>query len=133
MKTRPNSSNSYCEIKKISDAIYSGVGDSFAPGMRKVIEKYGTKIRPNPHIPWAMTFSIPTSLKNAFVVGIRYKKPDGTFTEDHILFQRRRNIRVFSKSELERLLPEYKGTHKGNPNFFEYTEREGLISLGALQ
>lgn len=129
MKVRPKSSKSYLEIKKISDKMYAGTRDHFAPDMRKIIEKYGTKLRPASHIRWAMTFSIPATVKDSFVIGIRYKKPNGIFTEDHFLIQKGENMRVFPKNELERFLPEYQGTHKGKPNFFEYTGKEGLISL----
>jgi hypothetical protein len=129
MKTRLNSSKSYFEIKKISDEMYAGTRDHFAPDMRKIIEKYGSKLRPAPHLLHAMTFSIPTTIKNSFVVGVRYKKPNGVYTEDHFLFQKNGNMKVYSKNELERVLPEYKGTHKGKPNFFEYTDREGLTSF----
>jgi len=129
MKVRPTSSKSYYEVKDISDGVYAGTRDNFANDIIKLIKKYDTKLRPSPHIKWAITFSIPTQIKNSFVIGIRYKKQDNTFTEDHIMFQKGRNIRVFSKNELEKLLPEYKGSHKGEPDFIEYADKEAIISF----
>lgn len=130
MKIRPNSLCSYDEIKAISDEMYAGKRDYFASDMRKIIEKHGNKLRPSPHTTWAITFSIPKSLSRAFVVGVRYRKGDNTFTEDHFLFQKRKNMEAFSKDELERKLPEYRGAHKEQPEFIE--RGQGTRAVGSM-
>lgn len=119
MKKRPKSSNSYYEIKEISDEMYQGSRHKFGEDMLKIILKYGTIPRPKPHHLHAITFSIPTQVKNSFVIGLRYLKPDSSYTEDHILVKKGRNMIIFSKRELEIFLPEYVGAHKAQPNFIE--------------
>jgi hypothetical protein len=66
-----------------------------------------------------ITISIPQSIPNAYVIGLRYVKIDGTPTEDHFLCKKSGNgiykkklIQYHPKRKLELLLPEYKGTHK---------------------
>lgn len=115
MKIRLHSSRSYYEIKALSDAVYEGSRKNFVKDMWRVIEEYENRLRPSPHIACALNFSIATSVKNTFVIGVRYQKPDKTYTEDHYLVKKGRNMRAYSKNELERALPEYKGSHKWQP------------------
>lgn len=64
-----------------------------------------------------INISIPTSIKNSFVIGLRYIKKDGTPTEDHCLIKKEieeteKEIVCYRGKRLEQLLTEYKGTHK---------------------
>ncbi len=64
-----------------------------------------------------INISIPTSIKNSFVIGLRYKKRDKTLTEDHFLIKKEieateNEIIKYQGKKLEQLLTEYKGTHK---------------------
>jgi len=59
-----------------------------------------------------LTVSKPTSVENAFVIGLRYIKRDGTQTEDHFPFQEGRLVERHYKGTLEQKWPEYGGTHK---------------------
>ena len=71
-----------------------------------------------------VTVSIPTSVDDAFVIGLRYIKKDRTCTEDHFLCRKdvdpsieQLQIEPHYKSKLEFRLPEYSGTHKQQENF----------------
>jgi len=59
---------------------------------------------------------VPKSMKDALVLGIRYQKKGGTFSEDLFLFRKGKPIQKGYRGELEKIVPEYKGTHKGKPN-----------------
>ena len=72
----------------------------------------GIKLRQDDGSGPKATFSIATSRSDAFVIGLRYTKKNGTKTEDHFLFERERPIQKCYGKLLEELLPEYKGAHK---------------------
>lgn len=66
-----------------------------------------------------VTISKPTTVENAFVVGLRYIKTDGTYTEDHFVCRKNQasslvpvEIERYYKGQLERKFQEYKGAHK---------------------
>ena len=65
-----------------------------------------------------ITYSIPQSQKDCILIGVRYKKKDSTFTEDHFLFPKNFCIRKFYKRQIEQVLPEYKETHKKQSDFY---------------
>jgi hypothetical protein len=46
------------------------------------------------------------------LIGLRYLKKDKTYTEDHFLFGKGHAITKFYQGKAEKILPEYKGTHK---------------------
>jgi hypothetical protein len=56
--------------------------------------------------------SKPTTVNNAIVIGLRYVKHDGSHTEDLFTVERGRQIQAFYKGSLEKVLSEYKDTHK---------------------
>ena len=70
-----------------------------------------------------ITISKPTTLRDSFVIGLRYSKRDGKLTEDHFLCRNQESslepveIERHYKGKLERELPEYKGTHKEQVDF----------------
>ena len=71
--------------------------------------------------------SIPKSINNAFVIGLRYLKENGTYTEDHFLC--RIGIepgieKSYYKRRLEYKMPEYWGTHKYQGPFDTSNTRE---------
>jgi hypothetical protein len=65
-----------------------------------------------------INLSIPESIEHAYVIGLRYRKNDGTFTEDHFLCEKsgdgvsKTEIIFHRGRALEYKIPEYKGTHK---------------------
>jgi hypothetical protein len=68
-----------------------------------------------------INISIPTSIKNSFVIGLRYVKKDRTHTEDPYLIKKEiketdKEIVYLRGRKLEKLLTEYKGTHKQQIN-----------------
>ncbi len=75
---------------------------------------HGIKLRQKDGTNPRVTFSISTSIANAFVVGVRYTKENGSKTEDLFLFRKNQPITKGYKGKLEQVLPEYKGTHKLN-------------------
>ncbi len=87
-----------------------------------LLKNYGIRLRQNDDSLKQITFSIPTTKENSYVVGLRYIKNDGTFTEDHFLCEsegvglKGEEIVHHPKRKLEYKLPEYKGTHKEIPN-----------------
>lgn len=110
--------DSYQEIKNITDSIYSGKLKNPTEIFLEVLYKYGIKLRQKDGIFDHITYSIPKSQKDCILIGIRYKKKDNTFTEDHFLFQKNFSIRKFYKKQIEKVLPEYKGTHKKQSGFY---------------
>jgi len=66
-----------------------------------------------------VTISKPTTVESTFVVGLRYIKIDGTYTEDHFVCRKNQassleplEIERYYKGKLERKFQEYKGVHK---------------------
>lgn len=113
------SDNSYQEIKKITDSIYNGeLKNPTAEIFLEILNKYGVKLRQKDGVFYHITFSIPQSQKDCILIGVRYKKKDNNFTEDHFLFQKNFCMRKFYKRQIEEVLPEYKGTHKKQAGFY---------------
>lgn len=111
--------NPYDELKICSDNYYANQtnnnGKAVFTKAVELLQNQGTSLRPSNHKIVNKTFSIPISKKNCFVFGVRYMKPDGTYTEDHFLFEEgKTKIEKGSgkKKWLEKILPEYKGAHK---------------------
>lgn len=81
-----------------------------------LLDKHGVSLRNKDGQLHEVTFSVPKSVSDALVLGIRYQKKDKTFSEDLFLFQKGKPIKNGYRGELEKILPEYKETHKGSPN-----------------
>ena len=103
---------SYEEIKAITDGIYGGTLEPQAHLFIEVLNKHGIQLRDKDGKFLELTYSIPTSVANSILIGIRYVKDDGTHTEDHFLFEQNKSIRSFYKNQIEKVLPEYTGMHK---------------------
>lgn len=83
-----------------------------------LLSSYGIRLRqPEGGKLKQVNLSIPDSVDGAFVIGLRYVKPDNTPTEDHYLCEKGagqgEEIVPFPKKKLEYKLPEYEGAHKG--------------------
>lgn len=108
--------NSYQEFKAITDKYYT---DWQMPPINvfvDLLDGYGIKLRNKDGQLREATFSVPKSVSDALFLGIRYQKKDETFSEDLFLFQKGKPIQRGYKGELEKIVPEYKETHKGSPN-----------------
>lgn len=103
---------SYPDLKAITDAVYSGSKDKWAKDIIDILYKNNIKLRQKDGKLYSVNISIPNSKSNCILVGIRYIKIDNTFTEDHFLFEEHKPIVSFYKGKLEKVLGEYKGTHK---------------------
>lgn len=91
---------------------YHQNAESFGDSTIKLLEKYGFKLRQKDGVLYSIIISYPKTIQNSIVVGLRYVKKDGTYTEDHFLFTEDNPIKAFYKGSIEKILPEYKGTHK---------------------
>lgn len=76
-----------------------------------LLNEHGIQLRKKDGFSPNITVSIPKSKDNLFVVGVRYTKSNETKTEDHFIFSQGSSIRKCRGKELDKLLPEYKGTH----------------------
>ncbi len=103
---------SFDELKKITDEVYSGGRATWARDAIDILFRNGYKLRQDDGHLVEVNFSIPTSRKDVFVLGLRHTKRDRTFTEDHFLFEKGKSITYFSGRKLEIFLKEYAGTHK---------------------
>lgn len=103
---------SYKELKAITDSVYVGIKDKWAKDVIGILQKYNVKPRQKDGQLYSVNISIPKSKSNCILVGLRYIKNDKTYTEDHFLFEENKSIVAFYKGKLEKILGEYKGTHK---------------------
>lgn len=102
---------SYEELKNITDARYAGNTERYFEKVITLLEKYGIKPRQKDGELLETNISIPKSVKNAIVVGLRYGKKDGSNAEDLFLFQQNHPVVPYYKGSLENKLKEYLGTH----------------------
>lgn len=109
---------SYAELKIIMDNQYrvrertGSPTSNFHDLIISLLHKYGIKIRQDDGTDPKITFSIPKSEPDTFVIGLRYIKKNGTKTEDHFLFKKGLSIEYLRGKRLEKLMPEYIGAHK---------------------
>ena len=109
--------DSYDKLKSITDEYYAGQRTEWANDAIALLNEYGIKLRQKNGTPEIGTVSIPKSLANAIVIGIRYKKRDMSYTEDTFLFEKEKPIKSLYRDNIEKLLPEYTGTHKKQSDF----------------
>lgn len=108
---------SYLELKTITDKYYSDWKMPDCQIFINLLNKYGIKLRQKDGKFIEVNFSIPKIKKNSIVLGLRYQKKDSSYSEDLFVFQLDHKIVKGTKSDMEKILPEYKNTHKGNPNY----------------
>jgi hypothetical protein len=107
--------DSYRDFKSITDKYYTDwIMPDFAV-FEVLLNKYGVRLRNKDGDAKYATFSVPISKQDALVLGIRYTKIDGSWTEDLFLFELGKPIVAGYKGRLEKIIPEYKGTHKASP------------------
>jgi hypothetical protein len=108
--------NPYEEFKRITDKYYTNWQMPDIGVFIDLLDQYGIKLRQKDGELHEATFSVPKSRKDAIVLGMRYQKKDGTFSEDLFLFEKGKSIKNGYQGKLEKILPEYKDMHKGKPN-----------------
>lgn len=107
---------SYDELKAVLDQYYT---DWKMPGMKvflNILAKYGVRPRNKDGKLCEITFSIPKTVTDGIVLSLRYEKENESYSEDLFLFELGKPIQKGYRGALERVLPEYKDTHKGEPN-----------------
>lgn len=109
---------SYDELKAIMDNQYEVREKTGSPTPEfhdliiDLLSKNGIQTRQDDGANPIVTFSIPQTDQDSFVIGLRYTKNDGTKAEDHFLFKQGNPIEYLRGKRLERLMPEYRGAHK---------------------
>lgn len=107
----------YQKLKIITDRYYSGETRDWASDAIKILTESGIRKRDKDGRLVEVNFSIPTSKRNCFVLGLRYEKNDGSDTEDLFLFKPdKKEVESFYKGRLGQMLGEYQGTHKSPRN-----------------
>ncbi len=114
-KRHPASDTSYAELKAITDEVYATGNPGWSHKILALLEKHGIRPRQKDGALHRVTFSIAKSQTETFVVGLRYQKRDSTFTEDTFIFIPGKPIEGPCRTQIEKLLPEYKDTHKFQP------------------
>lgn len=109
---------SYDELKVIMDNQYEvrertgRPTSNFHDLIIDLLSRNGIQTRQEDGANPVVTFSIPQTEPDSFVIGLRYTKLDGTKTEDHFLFRKDNPIEYLRGKRLEKLMPEYNGAHK---------------------
>ena len=112
MKEIFESQQSFEELKAITDDVYAGKKPEYGRDVLALLEDYGIKVRQEDGSLHSVNISIPKAISDSIVVGLRYKKQDSTYTEDHFLFRAEHNLTAYYKGTFERVAPEYDGSHK---------------------
>lgn len=106
---------SFDELKAIMDPINSGVKLARSVFHNQIIDllaSHGIRIRTDDGHSPEITVSYPKSLPGGIIIGLRYIKNNGTKTEDLFVFEQDQPIQVHYKGRLQKIFPEYAGSHK---------------------
>lgn len=103
--------HSYFKLKQITDKYFSGKIDKWVLPVLKLFKIYNIKLRKDDGILKQINVSFPKSRQESIVIGLRYYKENRLFTEDLFLFQKKKIYEKHYRGSLEKILPEYKGTH----------------------
>jgi hypothetical protein len=83
----------------------------------QILNDCGRNLRGKDGVPKRATLSIPISIKDIFVLGIKYQKRNDTLTEDHFTFEPDKPPEPYYKGKMQKLLTEYKDTHKRQSDY----------------
>lgn len=112
IKQIPDSKDAYDKLKAITDPAQTGELEHWSGPVVELLGEYGIKVERKVGIRIQTTLSFPTSTDNdAMAIGIRHVKPDGSYAEDLIVFEREVGITAYYRGSQEEVLPEYGGTH----------------------
>lgn len=130
--------SAYRELEKIWRGCHKG-GNEKLQEVIPLLASHGTSLRKKDGTLKQINLSIPNTRDDAYVVGLRYIKNDGTCTEDHFLCERdtpegleRLKIACFPKRKLEDELPEYKGAHKQQVAFSQTEISSSVTDVSTL-
>lgn len=105
-------SDAYAEVEAIWNRRMGGDQSKTKDDVVALLASYGIRLRQDDGELRQVTVSKPTSVSDAFVIGLRYHKNDGSQSEDLFFVKKGRSIEPHYRASLERKLPEYRGTHK---------------------
>lgn len=96
--------------------------DNFSVEIIKILADNGINLRKDDGKLIQINISISIDNGGIFIIGLRYIKNDRMQTEDHFLCKKEvdheeKEITPYYKGKLEKLLPEYKDTHKQQIEF----------------
>ena len=107
---------SYAFLESIWKRCQAGENLDVPNELPSLLLQQGIRTRQADGVLRQINISIPTSIQNALVIGLRYIKRDGSCTEDHFLCRRDAQggpeIEPCYGRRLETRLAEYRGTHK---------------------
>jgi hypothetical protein len=104
--------DAYAEVEAIWDRHVGGDQSKTQDDIVALLASHRIRLRQDDGELRQVTVSIPTSVSDAFVIGLRYHKNDRSQSEDLFLVEKGRPIERHYKGSLERKLAEYSGTHK---------------------
>jgi hypothetical protein len=109
--------NTYSSLEEIWNRYLAGERQNLMSASLNLLSAHGIQMRTNDGELKQITISKPTSVKNTFVLGLRYLKKDASYSEDHFVCQKDQPsalepIERYYQGKLERKYQEYKGTHK---------------------
>lgn len=102
----------YADVEAIWNRHISGDQSKTKDDVVALLASQGIRLRQDDGELRQVTVSKPTSLANAFVIGLRYQKNDGSHSEDLFLVEKGCPIEAHYKGSLEHKLQEYGSTHK---------------------
>lgn len=125
----------YTTIKRIWQRHVGGEVVNFDSEIRQLLVQHGITMRQDDGQLKQINISIPTSIEDAFVIGLRYLKRNGKCTEDLFLCPKnlvagitRLQIEPYYKGRLEFILPEYRGTHTQQVTFIHPAVRSSTVT-----
>jgi hypothetical protein len=127
------SNPSFVEVDAIRNRLATGEDFDAVSAVVSALGSCGIRARQRDGELTQVNLSLPTSVQDAIVIGLRYVKADGSLTEDHYLCNRnllpgQSGIVYFNKRGLETLLPEYKDTHKQQSALVESGHFVGAVT-----
>jgi hypothetical protein len=104
-----------------SDIVFTQIEED----VRGILLQHNIRLRQDDGELVQINVSRPLSSELALVLGLRYQKRDETYTEDHFVFTQEADGVVVTPHygrRLERVLPEYQGTHKAQADFLPHQQ-----------
>lgn len=82
-----------------------------------LLKDHGISLRQRDGHLKQISLTRPTIVNSGYVIGIRYVKRDGSQAEDMFTVRQGQRIQAHYRGSLQKMLPEYDGTHHRQVNF----------------
>src|SRR5258708_30436469 len=109
----------YLELQRIWDYCTANGRNDLERQTLNLLKDRVIRIRQDDGDLKQITVSRATSVSSGFVLGLRYVKRDGTCSEDLFAVEGHGFLQAHYKGSLQKIWPEYKGTHKKQSVFAE--------------